>query len=83
METSKAILLAGAVLVIVLFFYVVLPMLNLKHKTNIIFKGFLFFGMMAYLSYDFYMKEKYWYILVLAGGSVAFVMLLFARKKDE
>lgn len=83
METSKAILLAGAVLFVVLFFYVVLPMLNLKHKTNIIFKGFLFFGMMAYLCYDFYLKEKYWYILVLAGGSVAFVMLLLAKKKEE
>lgn len=83
METSKAILLAGAVLVIVLFFYVMLPKLNLKHKSNIIFKGFLFFGMMGYLAYDFYQKEKYWYILVLAGGSIAFVMLLFAKKSED
>ena len=80
MEISKAILLAGSVLVIVLFFYVVLPKLNLKHQSNIIFKGLLFFGMMGYLAFDFYIKEKYWYILVLAGGSVAFLMLLFARK---
>jgi hypothetical protein len=83
MEVSKAILLAGSVLVIVLFFYVVLPKLNLKHQSNIIFKGLLFFGMMGYLAYDFYMKEKYWYILVLAVGSVAFLMLLFARKSEE
>jgi hypothetical protein len=83
MEISKAILLAGSVLVIVLFFYVVLPKLNLKHQSNIIFKGLLFFGMMGYLAFDFYIKEKYCYILVLAGGSVAFLMLLFARKSED
>ena len=83
MEISKAILLAGSVLVIVLFFYVVFPKLNLKHQSNIIFKGLLFFGMMGYLAFDFYIKEKYWYILVLAGGSVAFLMLLFARKSED
>jgi hypothetical protein len=38
---------------------------------------------MGYLAFDFYIKEKYWYILVLAGGSVAFLMLLFARKSED
>jgi hypothetical protein len=83
METSKVLWLVGVVVLVILFFYVVLPKLNLNHKSGMIFRGILFFSMMGYLAYDFYMKEKYWYILVLVAGSIAFVMLLFAKKSED
>jgi len=82
MNTSTLIWLVGAVAAIVLFFYVVLPKLNLSHKSGMLFRGLLFFGMMGYLAYDFYMKEKYGYILVLVAGSIAFILLLTAKKSN-
>jgi hypothetical protein len=83
METSKVFWLVGAVAVVILFFYVLLPKLNLTHQSGMFLRGLLFFSMMGYLAYDFYIKEKYWYILVLVAGSVAFLMLLLAKKSDD
>ncbi|MES2778727.1 MAG: hypothetical protein V4651_02415 [Bacteroidota bacterium] len=83
MDINNILLLAGAILIGVLFYYLILPRLNQKKRLNTIIKAVLFFGMMGYLAYDFYLKEKYWFILVLAGGSVAFLVLLFTRKNEE
>lgn len=83
MGIYNVLLLAGAILVGILFYYLILPKLNQSKQLNTIIKAVLFFGMMGYLAYDFYLKEKYWFILVLAGGSVAFMMFLFARKNEE
>jgi hypothetical protein len=82
MSIAQALILVGAVVFVILFFYVILPKLNLTHQSGKIVRAVLFFGMMGYLAYDFYLKEKYGYIAVLAAGSVAFVMLLNAKKKE-
>ncbi len=82
MNIPQAAILIGAVIIIILFFYVILPKLNLTHQSGKIVRALLFFGMMGYLAYDFYLKEKYGYIAVLVAGSLAFVMLLNAKKKE-
>lgn len=82
MSTTQALVLIGAVVLVIVFFYVILPKLNLSLQSGKIVRALLFFGMMGYLAYDFYLKEKYGFIAVLAAGSVAFVMLLNAKKKE-
>lgn len=83
MNTPKLVLLVGTVAAVVLFFYVILPKLNLSHKSGMIFRALLFFSLIGYLAYDFFLKEKYGYILVLIGGSVAFVLLMRAKKSED
>jgi hypothetical protein len=83
METTKVLWLVGAVVLVILFFYILLPKLNLSHKSGMIIRGLLFFSMMGYLAYDFYLKEKFGYILVLVAGSIAFTVLLLAKKSND
>jgi hypothetical protein len=84
METTKLLWLIGVAILAALLFYVLLPKLNPSQKTGLIIRAVLFFSMICYLAYDFYTKGKYWYILVLVGGSIAFAMMLFNNKnKDE
>ncbi len=69
------------VLTIVVFFYFIAPKLKLiSYRSNII-RGILFFSMMLYLSYDFFIKEKYAYIIILALGTVGFIYMLINSKK--
>lgn len=82
MSITQALLLIGAVVFVVVVFYVVLPKLKLAQQNGLWIRAILFFSMMAYLAYDFYQREKYGYILFLAAGSVAFVMLLRAKKRE-
>ncbi|MES2560916.1 MAG: hypothetical protein V4590_14315 [Bacteroidota bacterium] len=83
MEIRNLLLLAGAILVGMIFYYLILPRLNQQKRLNRIIKTILFLGIIGYLSYDFYLKEKYGYLLVLAGGSIAFLVFLFSRKSEE
>ncbi len=79
---QKLVYLLLAVSAIVVFMKVVLPKLNLNINQGKILRAILFLGMMIWLGIDFYLKEKYWYILFLVLGSVAFlVMLKDSRKK--
>lgn len=78
----RLIFLVVMILVIGLCYYVVLPRLKLGHLSATVIRSILFFGMMAYLAYDFYLKERYSYMLFLLMGSIAFVaMLLMYRKR--
>ena len=72
-----------AVLAIVVFMKVILPRLNLNVNQGKVFRAILFLGMMIWLGIDFYLKEKYWYILFLASGSVGFILMLKDSKQKE
>ena len=72
-----------AVVAIVVFMKVILPRLNLNVNQGKVFRAILFLGMMIWLGIDFYLKEKYWYILFLAFGSVGFLLMLKDSKQKE
>ncbi len=83
METSKLIWLVAIAILAILVYYFLIKKMSPAQKSGILVRGVLFFGMIGYLTYDFYTKEKYWYILVLAAGSIAFVILLLSQKNRE
>jgi hypothetical protein len=78
---QKLVFLLLAVAAVVLFMKVILPKLNLNINQGKILRAILFLGMMIWLGIDFYLKEKYWYILFLVLGSVAFLMMLKDSRK--
>ncbi|MFN3445515.1 MAG: hypothetical protein ACK44D_07235 [Bacteroidia bacterium] len=78
---QKLVYLLLAVAAIVVFMKVILPKLNLNMNQGKILRAILFLGMMIWLGIDFYLKEKYWYILFLVLGSVAFLMMLKDSRK--
>lgn len=80
---QKLMYLLLAVLAIVVFMKVTLPRLNLNVNQGKVFRAILFLGMMIWLGIDFYLKEKYWYILFLAFGSVGFLLMLKDSKQKE
>lgn len=79
----KLIWLLLAVAAIVVFFYVVLPKLNLGHKSALIFRSVIFAAMMIYLGVDFIQKEKYAYLAVLAIGTIGFVLMVSNTKPKK
>lgn len=72
-----------AVVAIVVFMKVILPRLNLNVNQGKVFRAILFLGMMIWLGIDFYLKEKYWYILFLTFGSIGFLLMLKDSKQKE
>lgn len=78
---QKLVYLLLAVSAIVVFMKVILPKLNLNINQGKILRAILFLGMMIWLGIDFYLKEKYWYILFLVLGTLAFLMMLKDSKK--
>ena len=78
---QKLVYLLLAVLAIVVFMKVVLPRLNLNVNQGKVLRAILFLGMMIWLGIDFYLKEKYWYILFLVLGSVGFLLMLKDSKQ--
>lgn len=78
---QKLVYLLLAVVAIVVFMKIILPKLNLNINQGKILRAILFLGMMIWLGIDFYLKEKYWYILFLVLGTLAFLMMLKDSKK--
>jgi hypothetical protein len=76
MSISYAIYLALAIAAIVIFMYVILPKLKVTANAGKIGRAIIFLGVMIYLGVDFYLKEKYWYLLVLGLGTVGFLLML-------
>lgn len=83
METDKLLLLLGIVLFVGLFYFLLLPKLNIKSQSGMVFRAVVFFAMMGFLAYDFYTKEKYGYILILVAGSIAFIVVMLRNKNKE
>ena len=68
---------------LLVFFYFIAPRLKMiSYRSNII-RSIIFFGIVGYLAYDFYVKEKYTYIFVLLLGSSAFIWMLLSMRKDD
>jgi len=80
---QKLVYLLLAVLAIVVFMKVILPKLNLNVNQGKLLRAILFLGMMIWLGIDFYQKEKYWYVLFLALGSVGFLLMLKDSRQKE
>ena len=59
MNNEKLIYMLLAVAAILVFVRVILPKLNLGVNSGKIFRAIVFFGMMVFLTIDFYQKEKY------------------------
>jgi uncharacterized membrane protein YfcA len=83
METDKLLLLLGVIVFVALFYFLLLPRLSMKQQSGMVFRAVVFFALIGYLTYDFYTKEKYWYILVLVAGSIAFAVMIRNRGKQE
>jgi hypothetical protein len=83
METVKLFWLIGVAAIVAVFYFFLLPRFKMEQRSGILFRAILFFAMIGYLAYDFYMREKYGYIIMLAAGSIAFIFVLRSyRKKD-
>ena len=50
---------------------------------GLLIRAIIFFAIIAFLAVDFYMKEKYSYMLALLLGSIAFVFIIRMMKKDK
>ena len=71
----------GLILFALLLIYVILPKTIKNYSAEKTFKLFLFYGMMGYLSYDFYLKEKYGYIPFFVVGAAVFTYLVVIAKR--
>ena len=80
---QRLVYLILAVVVIVVFMKIILPKLNLNINQGKILRAILFLGMMIWLGIDFYLKEKYWYIIFLLLGTAAFLLMLKDSKQKD
>ena len=80
---QKLVYLILAVVAIVVFMKIILPKLNLNINQGKIPRAILFLGMMIWLGIDFYLKEKYWYIIFLLLGTAAFLLMLKDSKQKD
>ncbi len=84
MSTDKLIMLLGGVVGVVLFMYVILPKLKLNLNQGKALRAAIFAGIIIALAIDFIQKERYWYLVILALGSIGFgVMLYDSRRKGN
>jgi hypothetical protein len=80
---QRLVYLILAVVAIVVFMKIILPKLNLNINQGKILRAILFLGMMIWLGIDFYLKEKYWYIIFLLLGTAAFLLMLKDSKQKD
>jgi hypothetical protein len=66
-----------------LLVYVILPKLIKDYSSEKGIKLALVLGMMGYLSYDFYTKEKYGYIAFFVVGAIVYTYLIVIAKKKN
>ena len=79
--SKQNIILLVVVTLVVVFMYVILPKLKLGLNQGKIFRAAIFCGILVWLGFDFYMKEKYWYLLILALGAFGFFSMLISSKQ--
>ncbi|MDZ4668684.1 MAG: hypothetical protein SGJ00_12495 [bacterium] len=71
----------GLIAFALLLVYVILPRVVKNYSSEKGIKLALVLGMMGFLSYDFYMKEKYAYIAFFAVGAAVYTYLIVIAKK--
>jgi hypothetical protein len=76
MSLEKGTYLVLVIAAIVVFMYGILPKLNISDNKSKIGKAIIFLSVIVWLVVDFYLKEKYWYILFLGLGSIGFLVML-------
>jgi hypothetical protein len=54
-----------------LLFYAIFPR---KRESKVLLQSFLFAAMLGYLGVDYFLKEKFGFVLILFLGAVAFVV---------
>ena len=69
------------ILLILVLIYYIMPKFFKDYQKEKLAKLVIFILMAAYLAYDFTNKEKWAYLVVLALGSFAFVVLILDAKK--
>ncbi|OYU95811.1 MAG: hypothetical protein CFE21_11785 [Bacteroidetes bacterium B1(2017)] len=72
---------AALILVAILMVYVILPKVLKNYSLEKAVKLVLVYAMMGYLSYDFYLKEKYYYIIFFAIGAGLYTYLIAIAKR--
>jgi hypothetical protein len=63
--------------------YGILPRIFKNYSYEKGFKLVILYGIMGYLSIDFYKQEKYGYIVFFAVGAILFTYLTYIAKKKE
>lgn len=67
----------------ILLMYKIIPSLFKNYNSEKLIKLILLYGIMGYLSVDFYKQEKYGYIVFFVIGAILFTYLSFIAKKKE
>jgi len=78
---NNILIILGLIALALIVVYLVLPRLFKNYSTEKGIKLALFYGMMLYLSYDFYLKEKYYYIAFFVAGAGVFTYLTAIAKR--
>jgi len=73
----------AAVALLLAFFYIISPRLKLINYQSNIIRSIIFLGMMSYLAYDFFVKEKYSFLIFIALGCIGFIYFLVSSKKKS
>jgi hypothetical protein len=83
MEMKLMLMLFAAVICAGILF-IILSRSKSNQSRAVWIRSIIFFGIIAYLAYDFCMKEKYSILIVLALGSIAFIVITRDMvKKDK
>jgi hypothetical protein len=85
MEVVKSeynwVIILGLIAFALLLVYVILPKVVKNYSSEKGIKLALIYGMMGYLSYDFYKQEKYGYIAFFIVGAAVYTYLTIIAKK--
>lgn len=79
---NTAIIIAGILLAIALVYYI-LPRVVPDYSLEKGVKWAMFMGILGYLAFDFFMKEKYVYVGFFVGGMVFYTYLSWIARRKE
>jgi hypothetical protein len=82
-ESSNWLLPLGFIAIGFALIYGILPKLFKNYSTEKAIKLLILYGIMIYLSVDFYKQEKYGYIAFFVVGAVVFTYLTWIARKKE
>jgi hypothetical protein len=84
MSTLQIILLCLGLIAAIVFMYVLLPKLSQSNRdAGKWARLIIFMTIIGFLSYDFYLKQKYFFLIVMGLGTFAFVIALFRNDRKK